>query len=72
MKMMGHLTVPEQKAWLQIYSKIYNLCQTKDRAREGELMSANAARAPLHVSRVERPRPARGTTRRCSTGGCVA
>ncbi len=29
MKMMAHLTTDEQKAWLQIYSKIYNLCQTK-------------------------------------------
>ena len=29
MKMMAHLTTDEQKAWLQIYSKIYNLCQSK-------------------------------------------
>ncbi|MDQ6808658.1 MAG: MarR family transcriptional regulator [Verrucomicrobiota bacterium] len=29
MKMMAHLTTDEQKAWLQIYSKIYKLCQTK-------------------------------------------
>jgi DNA-binding MarR family transcriptional regulator len=72
MKMMGHLTVPEQKAWLQIYSKIYNLCQSKERGSEAEMMAGSAARPSLHVSRVERTRPARGTTRRCSTGGCVA
>jgi DNA-binding MarR family transcriptional regulator len=30
MKVMTHLTRGEQKAWLQIYSKIYNYCQTKD------------------------------------------
>ena len=30
MKMMTHLTRGEQKAWLQIYSKIYDYCQTKD------------------------------------------
>lgn len=29
MKMMAHLTNDEQKAWLQIYSKIYTLCQSK-------------------------------------------
>jgi DNA-binding MarR family transcriptional regulator len=29
MKIMGHLSPNEQKAWLQIYSKIYNYCQTK-------------------------------------------
>ena len=29
MKIMSHLTPGEQKAWLQIYSKIYNYCQTK-------------------------------------------
>jgi DNA-binding MarR family transcriptional regulator len=30
MKVMTHLTRGEQKAWLQIYSKIYNYCQSKD------------------------------------------
>jgi DNA-binding MarR family transcriptional regulator len=30
MKVMTHLTRGEQKAWLQIYSKIYQYCQTKD------------------------------------------
>jgi DNA-binding MarR family transcriptional regulator len=30
MKVMGHLTRAEQKAWLQIYSKIYDYCQTND------------------------------------------
>jgi DNA-binding MarR family transcriptional regulator len=28
-KLMAHLTPSEQKAWLQIYSKIYNVCQKK-------------------------------------------
>jgi DNA-binding MarR family transcriptional regulator len=30
MKVMTHLTVAEQKAWLQIYTKIYNYCQAKE------------------------------------------
>jgi DNA-binding MarR family transcriptional regulator len=30
MKVMTHLTRGEQKAWLQIYTKIYNYCQTID------------------------------------------
>jgi len=30
MKIMQHLTPEEQKAWLHIYSKIYNYCQSKD------------------------------------------
>jgi DNA-binding MarR family transcriptional regulator len=30
MKVMAHLTRGEQKAWLHIYSKIYDYCQTKD------------------------------------------
>ncbi len=29
MKVMEHLSPEEQKAWLQIYSKIYNICQSK-------------------------------------------
>jgi DNA-binding MarR family transcriptional regulator len=29
MKIMEHLSPGEQKAWLQIYSKIYNICQSK-------------------------------------------
>src|SRR5205814_473935 len=29
MKLMAHLTPSEQKAWLQIYTKIYDLCQKK-------------------------------------------
>ncbi len=28
-KIMAHLTPDEQKAWLQIYSKIYDYCQAK-------------------------------------------
>src|SRR6187551_4042984 len=30
MKVMTHLTRGESKAWLQIYTKIYNYCQAKD------------------------------------------
>jgi DNA-binding MarR family transcriptional regulator len=30
MKVMTHLTPTEQKAWLQIYTKIYDYCQSKD------------------------------------------
>jgi DNA-binding MarR family transcriptional regulator len=29
MKLMAHLTPSEQKAWLQIYTKIYDICQKK-------------------------------------------
>ncbi len=29
MKVMEHLSPDEQKAWLRIYSKIYNICQSK-------------------------------------------
>ena len=29
MKVMAHLSPSEQKAWLQIYSKIYDYCQSK-------------------------------------------
>ena len=29
MKLMAHLTPSENKAWLQIYTKIYDFCQTK-------------------------------------------
>lgn len=28
-KIMEHLTPDEQKAWLQIYTKIYDICQSK-------------------------------------------
>jgi len=30
LKVMTHLTLGEQKAWLQIYTKIYNYCQAKE------------------------------------------
>jgi len=30
MKVMAHLTSSEQKAWLHIYSKIYDYCQAKE------------------------------------------
>jgi len=45
MKVMAHLTRGEQKAWLHIYSKIYDYCQTKDdppvrsKSRRGRPMS---------------------------------
>ena len=29
MKILNHLTPDEQKAWLQIYSKIHDYCQSK-------------------------------------------
>jgi DNA-binding MarR family transcriptional regulator len=29
MKLMAHLTPAENKAWLQIYTKIYDFCQAK-------------------------------------------
>jgi DNA-binding MarR family transcriptional regulator len=29
MKILNHLTPDEQKAWLQVYSKIYDYCQSK-------------------------------------------
>jgi DNA-binding MarR family transcriptional regulator len=29
MKIMEHLSTEEQKAWLRIYGKIYNICQSK-------------------------------------------
>ncbi|MGI9114176.1 MAG: MarR family winged helix-turn-helix transcriptional regulator [Chthoniobacterales bacterium] len=32
-KLMAHLTPSEQKAWLQIYTKIYNVCQKKESSR---------------------------------------
>jgi len=46
MKVMAHLTRGEQRAWLQIYNKIYDYCQNKDnpqpvrrKSRRGMLMS---------------------------------
>jgi hypothetical protein len=30
MKIMEYLSPDEQKAWLHIYSKIYDYCQSKD------------------------------------------
>jgi DNA-binding MarR family transcriptional regulator len=32
MKVMAHLTPEEQKAWVQIYSKIYGVCQAEQAA----------------------------------------
>jgi DNA-binding MarR family transcriptional regulator len=66
MKMMGHLTVAEQKAWLQIYSKIYNLCQTNGRAVEPSLVRSGPSHlvSSRGVSQMEPPRPRAGTSRR--------
>lgn len=33
MKLMAHLTPSEQKAWLQVYTKIYDFCQAKHATR---------------------------------------
>jgi len=33
MKVMTHLTPGEQKAWLQIYAKIYDYCQAKEESQ---------------------------------------
>jgi DNA-binding MarR family transcriptional regulator len=37
MKVMTHLTPAEQKAWLQIYTKIYNYCQAKEEPQPAPL-----------------------------------
>ena len=54
LKVMTHLTLAEQKAWLQIYTKIYNYCQAKEE--------------PQPV--VRRPKSSRGllTSRRFENG----
>ncbi|MFL6583330.1 MAG: MarR family winged helix-turn-helix transcriptional regulator [Chthoniobacterales bacterium] len=74
MKMMGYLTIPEQKAWVEIYSKIYNLCQNNGRGHDAPLARPGSTRvdSPRGVSQLERPRPRGGTSRRCSTTNCVA
>lgn len=64
MKMMGHLSASEQKAWLEIYSKIYSLCQNNG-MNQCVVRAADASLAASHsVSQLERPRPRRGTARR--------
>src|SRR6202162_2597788 len=40
MKIMEHLSPEEQRAWLHIYSKIYDYCQSKD----GRSFSSSAKR----------------------------
>jgi DNA-binding MarR family transcriptional regulator len=35
MKMMSHLAPEEQKAWLQIYTKIYGVCQAEQHSAAG-------------------------------------
>jgi DNA-binding MarR family transcriptional regulator len=74
MKMMGHLTNEEQKAWLQIYSKIYNLCQTNERNVAPALARTSSARlvSPRGVSQMERSRPSTGTSGRVSAAASVA
>jgi DNA-binding MarR family transcriptional regulator len=62
MKLMAHLTTGEQQAWLEIYTKIYGICQTKDRACEEPPLMHVASSGD--VSQMERARPARGTLRR--------
>jgi DNA-binding MarR family transcriptional regulator len=49
MKVMTHLTPVEQKAWLQIYTKIYNYCQAKEELQVPPLR--NKARRVLITSR---------------------
>ncbi len=73
-KMMGHLTADEQKGWLQIYSKIYNLCQVRDRAVAAPVLRASTASlvGSPGVSQMERPRPRGGTARRSTTREYVA
>jgi DNA-binding MarR family transcriptional regulator len=49
MKVMTHLTPVEQKAWLQIYTKIYNYCQAKEELQVPPLR--NKTRRVLITSR---------------------
>jgi DNA-binding MarR family transcriptional regulator len=49
MKVMTHLTPVEQKAWLQIYTKIYNYCQAKEELQVPPLR--NKTRRVLLTSR---------------------
>jgi DNA-binding MarR family transcriptional regulator len=55
MKVMTHLTRGEQKAWLQIYSKIYNYCQSKDDSplKSGALLRSKSRRGVLMSRRFE-------------------
>jgi DNA-binding MarR family transcriptional regulator len=50
MKVMTHLTPAEQKAWLQIYTKIYNYCQAKE-VIEPPPVRSNKSRRVLFTSR---------------------
>jgi DNA-binding MarR family transcriptional regulator len=56
MKLMSDLTSEEQKAWLAIYTKIYGICQSRQRNRSS-LINDNA------VAQMESPRPVRGIAR---------
>jgi len=49
MKVMTHLTPGEQKAWLHIYTKIYNYCQSKEAPEPA--LSSKSRRRPLLASR---------------------
>src|SRR6478736_6825251 len=51
MKVMTHLTRGEQKAWLQIYSKIYDYCQTKDNPPKDDPPLRRKSRRSLLTSR---------------------
>jgi DNA-binding MarR family transcriptional regulator len=42
MKVMTHLTPAEQKAWLQIYTKIYNYCQAKEELEPAQVRSKSS------------------------------
>src|SRR3989440_1887017 len=52
MKVMTHLTSGEQKAWLQIYTKIYNYCQAKE-APEPAVRRRKSGRVLLTSRRFE-------------------
>ncbi len=44
MKVMEHLSPGEQRAWLQIYSKIYDFCQAKDSVKSDGECAGNHSR----------------------------
>jgi DNA-binding MarR family transcriptional regulator len=65
MKVMTHLTPVEQKAWLQIYTKIYNYCQAKE-GPEPTVVRRKISRScsPRGVSKMEHADPELGKDRR--------
>lgn len=65
MKLMGHLTADEQKAWLAIYTKIHGICLSKQNgAGDRSLVDAIASK---RVSQMESSSPTRGTLPRSLT-----